>query len=381
MSSLDFSITGYFTSVNSFLFPFYTLIFYSYYIMQYFKQNENDNKKVLGSLIIFLFFWNIFFSLIAYLLIFGYFKIFLISFPIWPFAFIIIATSFFRIYSTFLQISFRLRKEALKFFILTSIIKILTIAFSLIFVIHFKLGAVGKLIGILLGEMIVSIISFRYLHQYLIFHFDFKIIKSALKFSFPLFVCGFAHLLITNYDNIVLEKLNNIKEFALYNIGNTISGYLLLMGTSVFQAFEPDIYKLVYEKNKPKLFKYLGLLSILMLICILTFIVSSKFIMAFLTDDIYTYAYKYANVLAVSVFFIVLYSYFSAILLALQKTKEALLITAIVGVAGIFIYQLFTARWEFYGAAYAKILLFILLNLLSLIVLMYPKTSRVFKTI
>lgn len=367
MSPFDFAITGYFTSINGFLFPFYTMHFYSYYIMIYFKQNENENKNVLGSIVIFLFFWNLLFSVLAYLILFGYFKLFTITFSLWPFAVIVIGTSFFRIYSTLLQINYRLRKEAFKFFLLTSALKILNILFSIILVAYFKMGAEGKLLGILLGEIGISIFTFKELKKYLKFHFDFAIINDAFKYSLPLLLGGFTHLLITNYDKIVLERLNNVNEFALYNIGATVSGYLLLMGTSIFQAFEPDIYKFVNQKQERKLGKYIFLITVLIIFIIIIFILSSKYIMAFLTDNKYTLAYTYANILAISILFTIIYSFVSSILLALQKTKETLVITAIVGLLGILIYNTFIDKWGFYGAAYAKIFLFFLLIILTFI--------------
>lgn len=378
LDSQDFAIIGYFTAINNFVFPFYTLLFYSFYIANYFKKGEEENKDTLGTLVIFLSIWNFIFSAIVYLFLIGYFQITNVSLPLYPFALIILLTSIFSVYKSFLTINYRIRKKAWQFFFIMTAAKIFNVFFSLILVAIFSLGAQGKLIGILIGEIIIAAVSLYKLKDYMNFKYDSIILRSALRFSFPLVVSSFPHLVIVNYDSVILEKLNNVNEFALYSIGTTISGYLLLMGTSIFQAFEPDVYKFVGSGQYKKLFIYIALVVFTIITITIIFIYFSKDVLEYLTAGRYTLAYKYTNILSVSIIFYILYSFLSAIILALEKSKIALYITAFVGISSLFVYNQFIGSWGFMGAAYAKILLFALLSSISLTYILYNiKTKNI----
>jgi Na+-driven multidrug efflux pump len=150
------------------------------------------------------------------------------------------------------------------------------------------------------------------------------------------------------------------------------------MGISIFQAFEPDIYRLVISSQYQKLFMYI--ISVVLLIIILTFvfILLSKEILNYLTSSRYTEAYKYANIMSVGTVFYILFSFLSAIILALEKSRIALYITVSVGILSIFIYREFIAIWGFIGAAFSKVILFAILSCISLayIIIFIKKNAR-----
>ncbi|MBI2420044.1 MAG: hypothetical protein HYV28_19455, partial [Ignavibacteriales bacterium] len=66
MSSYDFAAIGYFTALMQMILPILNLSFYSYFITDYFKRDEAENKKVLVSLVSFLILSNIVFIVIGY---------------------------------------------------------------------------------------------------------------------------------------------------------------------------------------------------------------------------------------------------------------------------------------------------------------------------
>jgi len=361
LDSQDFAIIGYFSAINNFVFPFYTLLFYSFYIANYFKKGEEENKDTLGTLVIFLSIWNLIFSAIVYLFLIGYFRITNVSLPLFPFALIILFTSIFSVYKSFLTINYRIRKKAWQFFFIMTAAKIFNVLFSLILVAIFNFGAQGKLVGILIGEIIIAAVSLYKIKDYMNFKYNSNILRSALKFSLPLVIASFPHLLIGNYDIVILEKMNNVNEFALYSIATTISGYLLLMGTSIFQAFEPDVYKFVGNGQYKKLFINISFAVFAIITITIIFIYFSKEIIEYLTAGRYTLAYKYTIVLSISMIFYSLYSFLVSIILAFEKSKIALYITAFVGISSLFVYNQLIGIWGFMGAAYAKIVLFALL--------------------
>jgi O-antigen/teichoic acid export membrane protein len=140
-----------------------------------------------------------------------------------------------------------------------------------------------------------------------------------------------------------------------------------MAGGALFMAFEPDVYRLVIEKNFTKLKQLGGAFILLVVVMIVVFILVSPYLMDFLTSGKYTRAYKYANINAIGVFFMMVFGFMNAIIIALKKTKYALYINTIGGSAAIFIYYFMIQWFGFHGANYAYIMVAIILSAASFV--------------
>lgn len=365
----DFAIIGYFTAFVGFFNPLIHLSLYNYYSIKFFKQDAERNKELLFTLFSFLFIWNLILLPLAYLVIMIVFKITNNSFNVWPYLALVFGTAFFSLAQGFVQVNFRLKKQAFSYFLLGSTFTVLNIVVSLLLVVYFKMGAEGRLGGKLIAQSVVFVISFYILWKIMLPRINKEALKEGLKLVLPLILGTFVIFSIRNLDKILLERVGNSFEFGYYTIGFNNANYLILMGNALYAAFEPDVIKFVVKKNYKKLAISLSLVTGVLVFATTAFILFSEPITCYLTNGRYTRAYKYANIIAVGGLFLSLNKLLITILMALQKTKLILYLNIIISVFAYFCYKLAIEKYSFNGAAYARILIGMFMIIVSGIVI------------
>ncbi|WP_438312456.1 lipopolysaccharide biosynthesis protein [Sporosarcina sp. FA9] len=268
-------------------------------------------------------------------------------------------------YAAFLGIEYKMRKEGLKFFALQTISILIPISISLYLVVLLGLGAIGKMAGVLVSQVIIGVFAFVTLYKKT--EFDFQIIKKAIAFGYPLIIVALLDFPTLYLDSIILERQNNVKNFALYSIGLKMAGIIFMLGSSIYQAFEPDFYKFVSQKKIKKFTQATALVFGFIFVINILFTIVSKPVISLLTSGKYTEAYQFANLIIWSNYFL-LFSYLLAVIMIVQnKTKLLMYRKLILAPIGIILFILFIDRWQFIGAGYAKIII----NLLNCILLLY----------
>jgi O-antigen/teichoic acid export membrane protein len=367
LTAEDFGILGYYTSIQGFFTPLFLFGMTQYYLMNYFRQKEEENKVMLFNILAYLSVANVVISLVGFAGLGVAFKGFAITVPFMPFSFYIFLILYFNFFTSFILINFRIRKKAVSFFLLSAIPPALNVVFSLVYIIPFKMGAEGKLLGQVTTNIIVGLISLILLRKYLILRINLLFIRKSFSYVLPLIVAGYAHYPIKSIDRIYLERLGNLSELGYYSLGLTASNFINLAAAALFMAFEPDVYKLVVDKNFSKLRIIGSVYLLIVVVMVIVFILLSPYLMDFLTSGKYTRSYKYANINAIGVFFMQVFGLANAIIIALKKTNYALYINLIGGSAALLIYYLLIQWQDFQGANYAYVLVAIILSIASLL--------------
>ena len=318
----DFAMYNYFLNIAGFFGVFFSLQFYSYYIAEYYRNTETENKKIAGSLIAFLLVWNLVIIGIIWLLCFIFLRRIKLSFPINPYLLICLIAVSCGIFKNFWLIQKRLKRESLNYFLISGISSILGIVLSLIFVIYGGNGARNRLLGYTIVEIFFAAAAIFYFLKESKFSIDYTDIRKGLTFCFPLILAGIIYYPIIGLDQFFLERRHNVKEIALYSIGLNFAGFLHRFNFSIFQALEPDIIRHCVNKEYSSLKKkVLGLTTIGIISCVI-FNIFSKPIAAYLTHNKFTEAYKYANILVYSYLLVLIYSIVISILNATQDDER-----------------------------------------------------------
>ncbi len=353
----DFAIIGYFTAFVGFFNPITHLSLYNYFSIKFFKQNETSNKELLFTLFSFLFVWNLIFLPISYLVVNIVFKHTGNSFSAYPYLAMVFGTAFFSLAQGFVQMVFRLRKQAFQYFLLETLLTVVNIFVSLLLVVQFKMGADGRLGGKLIAQGLVFAISLFILWKLMIPRLNKASLIDGLRLVTPLVLGTFVIFSIRNLDKILLERLGDSNEFGYYNIGFNNANYLILMGNALYAAFEPDVIKYVVKEKYRKLAVSIFLVTAILVSITAVYILFSEPITHYLTSGRYTRAYKYANIIAVGGLFLSLNKLLITILLAFKKTKIILILNVITSIFAYFCYKYAIARFTFNGAAYARIII------------------------
>lgn len=366
LSAADFGIIGYFDAIKSVFVPISIFGMTSVYLMHYFKQKEEDNKKLLFNITFFLCCFNTIILSLSYLGIYLYFNSIHVNIPLNPFAWFILVTLFLDNIKSIVLINFRIRKKAFSFFTFSVVNSLLNTGIGLFFVAYLKWGVEGRMLAPIISVVLMLPYCIYVLRKYTIINFNFSIFIKAVKVAFPLVLAAYAYVPIRNIDRFFLERINDLSELGLYNIGITVAGYVQLAFVALALAFEPDIYKNVVEHNHKKLFKLFLLMFVPYIICVFIFFMFSGTILSVLTAGRYVAAKQYTDIALIALFLMGVFSFFDKIFIALGKTKLNLIVNIIGGISAFIIMYFAVKYFGYLGAAYGKVLLSLIMCITSI---------------
>jgi len=361
LSSFEFGVIGYFDAIKSLLFPIFIFGMTSIYMMKYFKEPEEFNKKLLFNTTFYLTIFNFLILGICYGGVLLYFKKFDIEIPLTPFIWIVLFNLIIDNIKSFVLINLRIRKKALTFFLIYTSQSILNGLIGYLLVIKFEYGVEGRMFAPLLSSIVLLPTLIIILRKYVSREFSINIFLKNFKKAIPLVMAGYAYVPIVTSDRFFLEPLNNLSELGLYAIGLTIASYINLIFNALSSAFEPDIFKSVTTNNIKKLFKTAIFIFTPYILIILVYIYFSENLVSLLTANKFLDATKYTNLIVFAIFFQGVFWFFDKIFIALEKNKLKLVVTVITSILGIILMKLSVDNYQYLGAAYAKILTSILM--------------------
>lgn len=367
LTSSEFGIIGYFDAIKSFFFPLFIFGMTSIYMMKYFKESQEENKKRLFNTTFYLTIFNFIISGVSYGAILLYFKNSGIEIPLTPFIWIILFNLIIDNIKSFVLINLRIRKKALTFFLVYSTQTLLNGVLGYLLVVKWKYGVEGRMLAPLISSLILLPTFLIILRKYTSKDFSIKKFLINFKKAIPLVLAGYAYVPIIASDRFFLEPLNNLSELGLYAIGLTIAGYINLIFNALSSAFEPDIYKSVTTNNIKKLIKTAIYIFTPYILIVIIYILFSEKVVSILTSNNFMGASKYANLIVIAIFFQGVFWFFDKIFIALEKNKLKLIVTVITSTFGILLMKYSVENYQYTGAAYAKIFISILMSLIAFI--------------
>lgn len=236
------------TALLSIIMP---LSLYSAIVPFFFKIDSSVNRrKMMG---------NIWFGMLAsgflislVLQIFGH-KLFTIVFPqllFVPYGQISIWTAFFTIFS-FLPLGiWQAEEKPTKYIFWTTLTLFLTVGFTILFVVIFRLGAIGYLSGTLAANLIVAIPFTVITLKNIDLKINFSDLKEAAIFSLPLLPHGLSNWVLAVSDRAILQFYVSVSALGIYSLGYTFGMIQIFVGTSITQAWIPFLFKRVAEEGK-----------------------------------------------------------------------------------------------------------------------------------
>lgn len=374
LSHRDYALMGYFDSFALLVIPVVGFSFLSYYAKEYFNLDEVGRQNVLSSLLIF----QLAFGFIFLLILLGGFKLYFninnISFPFYPYAFI----SFFKVYIfniySFYLLNLRLEKKALSFFKVNVFYIIFNTVLVYMFVVFLHKGAWGSMIAVLISATVFGIYTlYKQIKQIKI---DFSIIRDALIFCWPLMLSALLTYFFSGFDKLLLEKVDDIHVFGLYNVGFKFASYFTIFTLTVNSTFEPDFYQAIANRDKAKLIKVTILINSIIILPIVIFLLSSNMIVGFLTNYRYTEAATYARILVLANITQSISFTLSTIIIALGFPKASLFEKVFGTIFTIFMYIFLVKYFGFLGAAWGNVLCYLVMSIISGLILLYLYRGR-----
>jgi len=374
MSHTDYAIFGYFRAYQTLLVPLLSLAFFQYYSKRFFEVSPPKREELLNNLLSIQFIVG----LVEISLIIGMFYTFFsltgVSFPVFPYAFILCFTIFFNNFYSFWLLELKMTRNAAKYFRISLINSMFSVFFVTLLVIVLKLGALGKLGAPLLTALFCGMTFFLRRKPRIRIHYPE--LKKALTFTWPLIIAGSLEFFFSGVDRTFLEKIGNNRLLGLYNIGLGISGYLLIFNRAISDTFRPDIYQAVAQRNTRRILKYVFTLNLLNIIPVVFFIIFAPFILKVLTFGKFTAAAGFARITSLKNISRSIYFTMSSLIIAFGFPKVTL-INKIIGTLGsLILFKFLIDQFGYYGAAWGQVLSFVCLSIVTSVFIGYKLVKK-----
>jgi len=375
LSHEDYAIIGYHSSFQILLLPLLNFALTNYYLRHYYLTPANKRDILRDTINKMILIWGSGAMLICYAFFYLFFKFKNVEIPFFPYFIFSLLTVYANNFIVMQQIEYRLTKKAKSFFFLTLGLRILVIFSSIILVIVVPLGAFGRMIAIAGCTVIYSMFCFKKMNSGN--RIDFKIVRDALRFCWPLALSALLWYFLGGVDRVFLEELKDVNSMALYNIAAGLTGKLAIFYTALSQTMEPDIYKsIAAKKYKRMVFISLGLI-LLNVIPNLIFIILAKPVISILTAGRYTDATVFARILVFKNITMSLYYTVIRIIVGLGFTKSELMNRLFGAILSFFMFKYLIANYGYYGAAWGQSLSFLGMTVIGVLFIIFNKKKMI----
>lgn len=380
MEPEDFAIVGYYTSFSALITPIIMFYMLHYFNKRYFELDEDGRTHLFALLFKALIFFSFAVSIVCLIGLLIYIKSFTTSdLPSFPYLYmVVLAIPSSGIYSLELA-NLKMRRESKKYMNYSLTKGLVGVACTVLFVVLFRWGAFGKLLGPLIIDFVIfGYLLFKYREVWQIKTRCRELIP-VLKFCWPLALGAALGYFSNGYDKAVLESLGNTTEFGYYCVGASIAGYLSVFTSSISATFQPDTYEAIINDNRKKLMKVVAVRWLLTLGVVLFFILLCPFVIKILTAGKYMAATPYARIFACVSLTSSLYYIINDYSIARGRPHLYLLTTIIGSISIIFLMPKFIEYFSYNGGAIMSVLSFLLLLAINYILLLTPinKPSKI----
>ena len=228
------------------------------------------------------------------------------------------------------------------------------------------------LLANLLTSSIILLMLLPELREFAIKKVNWNLLRTLLKFGWPLLIAGFAGIINESLDRSILKQLipNEIKglhDLAVYGANYKIAAFILLFIQIYRFAIEPFFFN--YEKNNDSKRQYASLMNLFVGITVFM----GLFIMVFLNYIKYFVPSAYQEGLGVVPYIIIAYIFsgiyynHSVWFKLSEKTIYAVYIASIGAIATIILNVVYVPKYSYHASAVATVIAYGLMVIFSFI--------------
>jgi O-antigen/teichoic acid export membrane protein len=225
---------------------------------------------------------------------------------------------------------------------------------SYAFVVLYKWGYMGRLEGVYISAILVTLYAFMYLYKYgYLERINFKYTKRILSVSLPLIPHVLGGVIIAMSDRYFIMYYHGNEMVAYYTVAYQIAAIMLLFGTSINQAWIPFLYTWLKEKKLSESIKYTIILIVLFLgIGGLVYIMKDTLFYIFVDKNFYL-AKIYFPWLLIGFIFQSLYFLMSNFIFFKKRTNMIAMITISGAILNLGLNYYWMQQYGVVGVAYA----------------------------
>lgn len=263
-----------------------------------------------------------------------------------------------RLISTIVGVLLQVQQKALHFASFTLFQTIIDFSLSILFVVLYKFGFLGRLAGTYGAFLIATGIGFLLLYRMKLINFrpKFKYVKDILRFGIPLIPHTIGGAILAMSDRYFIIFFEGNENVGYYTVAYQLSALMLLVATSVNLAWTPFLFKHLKE-GTPAAYKIikdvLKVLIILFLGVGLCVYLGSDLLFYIFSDPSFYSAKDFFPFLLIGFVFQSLYTIFSVFLFYEKKTFLLAKITMGGAILNLILNYYFILEFSTIGVAYA----------------------------
>ena len=188
--------------------------------------------------------------------------------------------------------------------------------------------------------------------------------KEAMLFNIPLIPHYLSMSILNGADKIMIEKMVGQSEAGIYSVAYSLSQIMKLFNTALTQTIEPWLYKQIKMKRLKDIGRIayptwagIALINLLLIAC-------APEVVRFFAPETYYDAIWIVPPVAMSVYFIFLYSYFAVFEFYFAKTKIVAVATCAGAVLNILLNYFFIKLFGYLAAGYTTLACYVVYSVM-----------------
>ena len=188
----------------------------------------------------------------------------------------------------YLNVVMRFEQKPKLYFALSNIQLLIRILSTILFVLVFRLGVMGVILGHIVGELSAVLMLGYFLREYFGFYFDKIDLRSILSFSLPMVPSVLIIAIQKPLIRFLTVNYLSIVALGYYTIALQIGSILSFVQFGLKASWQPFLYEMIQKTNYEIEVKkiYSLFLSITSLVCLLI-ILNGKLLLKILTTPAY----------------------------------------------------------------------------------------------
>lgn len=231
----------------------------------------------------------------------------------------------------------------------------LSATLSLVMVVGWKMGVFGMLLGGCIAQVLIALIITGFLlKEWFVPRLEWQHISKTLVFGLPLVPHLLSGWALAFVDRVMLARMVPMAEVGRYTLGYTLGMVMLMIVSSINEAYQPYYYNLMTSSPNPQP-KILRIVSYYLTGLGLIALIGSMFageIVALLTPTRFHSSALYVPPILLGYFVVGLYYFVSSPIFYHKKTHVLPIITGIAAVLNIALNYLLIPRFGAIAAAW-----------------------------
>lgn len=239
------------------------------------------------------------------------------------------------------------------------------ISISLVLVIGFQYGWIGRITGISSAIIIFGITSIYilYIRGFLEISFDKEYIRDILKFGIPLIPHNIALWMRSGVDILLITSIVGVSQTGLYSVGYAFGGIVGIFAHAFNNAYSPYLYSQLKDITKEKKIKivkftYIYFIGIIVFALLLSFVFS--WLIPLFLEESYQDSIKYIIWISLGYAFSGMYLMVVNYIFYIKKTHLLSIITILMSLFHVLLSYMLIKKFGAIGAAYATTISFFL---------------------